>query len=135
MHRGCRRDHSLPMPCGQYAPILSRKHGAPLCVQNFREPLYLRDKPVRVEDTRSEEERKYPELFRQKLQGAPRHSCTHGGQIGKLRTDVTSESSPFLIRKTPNVAAAGEGWSVPQSVQTVPIPGYNMPKDQSYRDL
>ena len=39
-------------------------------MQNFREPLYLKDKPVRVEDTRSEEERKYPELFRQKLQGA-----------------------------------------------------------------
>ena len=77
MHHGCRRDHSLPMPCGQYAPILSRKHGAPLCVQNFREPLYLRDKPVRVEDTRSEEERKYPELFRQKLQGAPRPIYVH----------------------------------------------------------
>ena len=39
-------------------------------MQNFREPLYLKDKPVRVEDTRTEEERKYPELFRQKLQGA-----------------------------------------------------------------
>lgn len=38
--------------------------------QNFREPLYLKDKPVRVEDTRSEEERRYPELFRRKLEGA-----------------------------------------------------------------
>lgn len=41
-----------------------------LLAQNFREPLYLKDRPVRVEDTRSEEERKYPELFRSKLVGA-----------------------------------------------------------------
>lgn len=40
-------------------------------LQDFREPLYLKDKPVRIEDTRSEEERKYPELFRSKLEGAP----------------------------------------------------------------
>lgn len=37
--------------------------------QDFREPLYLLDKPVWVEDTRSEEEKKYPELFRRKLRG------------------------------------------------------------------
>ncbi len=37
--------------------------------QNFREPLYLKDHPVCVEDTRSEEERKYPQLFRSKLEG------------------------------------------------------------------
>jgi len=37
---------------------------------NFREPLYLSDKPVRLEDTRTEEEKKYPELFRRKLQAA-----------------------------------------------------------------
>lgn len=48
-----------------------------LDVQNFREPLYLKDKPVRLEDTRSEEERKYPELFRQKLQRAPRPRQVH----------------------------------------------------------
>jgi hypothetical protein len=37
---------------------------------NFREPLYLSDIPVRLEDTRTEEEKKYPELFRRKLQAA-----------------------------------------------------------------
>ena len=37
--------------------------------QDFREPLYLRDKPLRIPDTRSEEERKYPEFFRHKLTG------------------------------------------------------------------
>jgi hypothetical protein len=46
------------------------KQGTIVGMQKFREPLYLNDKPVRMEDTRSEEERKYPELFRQKLQGA-----------------------------------------------------------------
>jgi hypothetical protein len=38
-------------------------------MQEFREPLYLLDRPVWIEDTRSEEERKYPELFRRKLEG------------------------------------------------------------------
>jgi hypothetical protein len=127
MRRGCRRDHSLPMPCRQYAPISSGKHGALLCVQSFREPLYLRDKPVRVEDTRSEEERKYPELFRQKLQGAPRHICAHGVQV-----DLHIRGHNWKI---PPMTAAGEGWSVPKSQHTVPIPGYNMPENQSYRDL
>ena len=42
---------------------------APPPGQDFREPLYLLDKPVRLEDTRSEEEKKYPELFRRKLRG------------------------------------------------------------------
>lgn len=35
--------------------------------QNFREPLYLQDRPYLVEDTRTEWERKYPELFRKRL--------------------------------------------------------------------
>jgi hypothetical protein len=67
------------------------------CVQNFREPLYLKDKPVRVEDTRSEEERKYPELFRQKLQGAPgpRHVRAHIHHVEVDRqTDVRRSASP-----------------------------------------
>ena len=55
-------------------------------LQQFREPLYLKDKPVRIEDTRSEEECKYPQLFRSKLEGENRvrrrhavsqeHSCS-----------------------------------------------------------
>lgn len=32
-------------------------------IQDFREPLYLHDKPVWIKDTRSEEQIKYPELF------------------------------------------------------------------------
>ncbi|GAB4818813.1 hypothetical protein N2152v2_005859 [Parachlorella kessleri] len=65
--------------------------------KDFREPLYLLDKPVWVEDTRSEEERKYPELFRHKLRA--------------------------------------EGWNVPEAKSTVPIPGYNMPKDADWRRI
>ena len=38
-------------------------------LQDFREPLYLTDIPVQLEDKRSAEEKKYPELFRHKLQG------------------------------------------------------------------
>jgi hypothetical protein len=38
-------------------------------LQNFREPLYLTDKPLQLPDTRTEEEIKYPELFRHKLIG------------------------------------------------------------------
>lgn len=38
-------------------------------LQDFREPLYLTDTAVQLEDTRSAEERKYPQLFRHKLKG------------------------------------------------------------------
>lgn len=34
---------------------------------NFREPLYLLDQPVWLEDTRTEQEKAFPELFRRKL--------------------------------------------------------------------
>ncbi|KAK9814645.1 hypothetical protein WJX72_009229 [[Myrmecia] bisecta] len=48
--------------------------------KDFREPMYLTDKPVRYEDTRSLEERQYPELFRHKLQSegwsVPKHEST-----------------------------------------------------------
>ncbi|GMH34419.1 hypothetical protein BSKO_02253 [Bryopsis sp. KO-2023] len=37
--------------------------------KDFREPLYLHDKPIWREDTRTEEQIKYPELFRHKLEG------------------------------------------------------------------
>ena len=50
-----------PPPCTHTPPLRTG-------VQDFREPLYLLDRPVWVEDTRSEEERRYPELFRQKLE-------------------------------------------------------------------
>ncbi|DBA69067.1 TPA: hypothetical protein ACH3X2_013228 [Trebouxia sp. C0005] len=53
--------------------------------KDFREPLYLTDTAVQLEDTRSPEERKYPQLFRHKLKA--------------------------------------EGWSVPESNNTIPIPG------------
>lgn len=39
-----------------------------VCWQNFREPLYLTDKPRLLPDTRTEEEIKYPELFRHRVQ-------------------------------------------------------------------
>ena len=57
--------------------------------RDFREPLLLTDKPVIIQDTRTGDERKYPTLFRRKLEA--------------------------------------EGWNVPQSISTVPIPGVNMP--------
>ena len=63
----------------------------------FREPLLLTDTPKQIADTRTEEEKKYPTLFRHKLEK--------------------------------------EGWHVPQTKSTVPIPGVNMPKDQDYRLL
>lgn len=40
-------------------------------VQDFREPLYLTDKPLQLPDTRTEEEMRYPELFRHRLRIAP----------------------------------------------------------------
>jgi len=33
-------------------------------MQDFKEPLYLMDKPRQVADTRTDEQRRYPELFR-----------------------------------------------------------------------
>ena len=36
--------------------------------KEFREPLYLLDKPYLVEDTRNELEKKFPEFFRSKLE-------------------------------------------------------------------
>ena len=63
--------------------------------KEFREPLYLLDKPFTLEDNRSDLEKKYPEFFRTKLEK--------------------------------------EGWSVPQSRSTVPIPGYNMPANADYK--
>jgi hypothetical protein len=44
--------------------------------QNFREPLYLSDKPVVYEDDRTEEEKEFPELFRHRLRGARQQRTT-----------------------------------------------------------
>ena len=63
--------------------------------KEFREPLYLTDKPFTLQDTRTELEKKYPEFFSYKLKK--------------------------------------DGWQVPESKSTVPIPGYNMPADADYR--
>ena len=38
-----------------------------LSVQDCREPLYLKDTPVIVEDTRSDEQRNFPEFFQHLL--------------------------------------------------------------------
>jgi hypothetical protein len=49
-----------------------------LALQNFREPLYLADAPQYREDPRSEEQRKYPTLFRQQiaqLEARPRQAA------------------------------------------------------------
>jgi len=72
-----------------------RLHPTAWLNKDFREPLYLLDRPVRLEDTRTEQEKAFPELFRRKL--------------------------------------ARDGWTVPQHVSTVPIPGYNMPANADYR--
>lgn len=74
-----------------------RLEPTPWLNENFREPLLLTDTPVRIEDTRTEEEKKYPTLFRKKLEK--------------------------------------EGWHVPKTESTVPIPGVNMPHDADYRLL
>jgi len=39
-------------------------------MQDFREPLYLTDKPVRLLDNRTDEELRYPELFQHRLRTA-----------------------------------------------------------------
>ena len=44
--------------------------------QDFREPLYLTDTTTQLEDVRSAEERKYPQLFRHKLKGTGFSACT-----------------------------------------------------------
>ena len=57
---------------GSAAPFLEsvcdgRLRPTPWLNLNFREPLYLLDRPVWLEDTRTEQEKAFPELFRRKL--------------------------------------------------------------------
>ena len=40
------------------------------CTQDFREPLYLTDKVLQLPDTRSDEDLRYPELFRHRIEAA-----------------------------------------------------------------
>ena len=47
--------------------LLSIQHRTEAVSQDFREPLYLRDVPVTIEDRRSEEQIKYPEFFQHVL--------------------------------------------------------------------
>ncbi|KAL4450030.1 hypothetical protein ABPG77_010699 [Micractinium sp. CCAP 211/92] len=98
--QGVRDDVEEALGAGAWADLLPRMCEGrlvptPWLNKDFREPLYLTDKPVVLEDGRSEEEKKYPELFRAKLEK--------------------------------------EGWTVPKTVSTVPIPGVNMPKNADYR--
>lgn len=37
-------------------------------LQNFKDPLYLMDKPVIITDKRTEEQRKYPEFFQHAIE-------------------------------------------------------------------
>lgn len=117
--------------------------------QDFREPLYLLDRPVRLADTRTEEERRYPELFRWGacsapgdarhgrrgcLQGAPVSRCAGGACLPSRRRTPCATATPATttpLRRRAKLEA--EGWSVPASVSTVPIPGVNMPKDADWR--
>ena len=106
-------------------------------MQDFREPLYLKDKAVRVEDTRTDDERKYPQLFRQKLEGASlRIAAASMGmnlRLARLRLAACTPSPPPSSFKDQldcqsllALLAAGEGWKVEKSLSTVPIPGYNI---------
>lgn len=94
MCQGVRDEVEETLGVGVWATLLpamcrNRLMPTPWLNRDFREPLLLTDKPVIIQDTRSEDERRYPTLFRRKLEA--------------------------------------EGWNVPPSVSTVPIPGVNMP--------
>lgn len=102
MCQGVRDEVEESLGQGAWAEFLpamcrGRLRPTPWLNKDFREPLLLTDTPVIIEDTRSEEEKKYPTLFRRKLEA--------------------------------------EGWNVPASVSTVPVPGVNMPMNADYRTL
>jgi hypothetical protein len=68
-----RDDMEQSLGCGSWSTLLPlvidrRLEPTPWLNENFREPLLLTDDPVIVQDTRTEEERKYPTLFRKKLE-------------------------------------------------------------------
>ncbi|KAK3277510.1 hypothetical protein CYMTET_14486 [Cymbomonas tetramitiformis] len=59
---------------------------------NFREPLYLKDMPVQLEDTRSEVERKFPEFFTKKLE-------SEGYQVERSAMTVLNPQHPDFVHK------------------------------------
>jgi hypothetical protein len=88
-----------PLPCqvpdAAQGALTPAARLPPACrPQDFREPLYLLERPVVLQDGRTEEERKYPELFRwapraatlrplpawQRCMGGPGHSGPRGRQ-------------------------------------------------------
>uniref|UniRef100_A0A1D1ZXM2 Cupin-like domain-containing protein n=1 Tax=Auxenochlorella protothecoides TaxID=3075 RepID=A0A1D1ZXM2_AUXPR len=83
--QGVRDDVEAVLGQGAWSTFLpsmceGRLQPTPWLNKNFREPLYLTDVPVRLEDDRTEEEKKYPELFRHRLRAGgwtvPENKCT-----------------------------------------------------------
>lgn len=92
-----------PLRCPHRQPV-SACHAAPSTCpakQDFREPLYLTDKPVVYKDTRTEEERRYPQLFR---------------WVGGSLDERSRSAAPLEARsKLPPQLAAGESSSRPDA--------------------
>ena len=68
----CEAGSQLQRPCPACQLRSPEQCTAP---QDFREPLYLTDKPVQLLDNRSEEDLRYPELFKHRLKLAPAPVC------------------------------------------------------------
>lgn len=73
MSQDIRDDIEQTLGTGKWSEVLSamcagRLEPTPWLNAHFREPLLLTDKPVIYEDDRTEEEKKYPQLFRRKLE-------------------------------------------------------------------
>ena len=63
-HRHCKTHKTPSLNTSQAPQGLRYDQIDGVDMQDFKEPLYLTDKPRRIEDTRTEEQRKYPQLFR-----------------------------------------------------------------------
>jgi hypothetical protein len=73
MCQGIRDEVEESLGVGEWARLLpamceGRLAPTPWLDLDARDPLLLKDRPVIVEDTRSEEERRFPQLFRRKLE-------------------------------------------------------------------
>lgn len=88
----------LLLPCLQCLPT-----SLPLFLQDFREPLYLTDKPVVYKDTRTEEEKRYPQLFRRVGQGRAEGVAEGGGGARGVVGMVAAFHGPQL-RSQPAVS-------------------------------
>ena len=94
-------------PCRDVLTSLSKSR------QDFKEPLYLTDVPVRIEDDRTEEEKRYPELFRHKLKGLLRSSIvvvalSDGAASGTVSSKLNAWNSqspcfPILFQRQDGV--------------------------------